>query len=41
MSSPAHAPPMTTTRRLDADDLPAMRALLDLFGREFEDVPTY
>ena len=32
---------MTTTRRLDADALPAMRALLDLFGREFEDVPTY
>lgn len=29
------------TRRLGADALDAMRALLDLFGREFEDVPTY
>ena len=29
------------TARLGADQVPAMRAVLDLFGREFEDVPTY
>lgn len=27
--------------RLGADQIPAMRALLDLFGREFEDISTY
>lgn len=27
--------------RLGTDQIPAMRALLDLFGREFEDISTY
>lgn len=29
------------TARLGADQIPAMRKILDLFGREFEDIPTY
>lgn len=28
-------------RRLGPSDIAAMRAMLDLFGREFDDVPTY
>ena len=32
---------ITATCRLGSDQLPHMRALLDLFGREFGDVPTY
>ncbi len=29
------------TRRLGADHVLAMRAMLDLFGREFGEIPTY
>lgn len=29
------------TRRLGSDQVSTLRAVLDLFGREFEDVPTY
>ena len=32
---------ITTTNRLGPDQVPAMRAVLDLLGREFEDVATY
>jgi aminoglycoside 3-N-acetyltransferase I len=32
---------MTSTCRLGSDQVPLMRAVLDLFGREFGDVPTY
>ena len=31
----------TTTHRLSSDQVSTLRAMLDLFGREFEDVPTY
>jgi len=31
----------TTVLRLDSHQIPTLRALLDLFGREFEDVATY
>ena len=30
-----------TTRRLGSEDIGLMRAMLDMFGREFEDIPTY
>ena len=30
-----------TIQELGADDLPLLRRMLDLFGREFGDVPTY
>lgn len=32
---------INATCRLGPDQVPAMRAVLDLLGREFEDVPTY
>lgn len=28
-------------RRMDSQDIASMRGVLDLFGREFDDVPTY
>ena len=32
---------ITATCRLGPDQVPSMRSVLDLFGREFGDVPTY
>ena len=32
---------ITATFRIGPDQVPAMRAVLDLLGREFEDVPTF
>lgn len=35
------AAPVLSARVLERDEVPALRAVLDLFGEVFEDVPTY